>query len=357
VIEDGGVNEPGTVNDHSAAAEDGVEPAARAALENMLDVGVARRATVAPLEGGLHGRNYLVIAGAKRWVLRLPTSGAEALLDLATETSVLRAAAAAGLAPAVAGVDLARGALLTEYHAGARPWTARDARVSANVVRVAALLRRLHALAAHAPDYRAERIARKYLTALSAAVDAGRVRFDARARQRADELLALAREYDAAHRPTALCHNDLVAENVLDGSGPARGGGLVRDGGAALDGGSAALDGGSVALDRGLVRESGAPAGDAAGLVFVDFEYAVRAAPVLDLAGLAGLNDYGKRECRELLAAYYDGARAQVSLDELARIVRMVRLVAFFWARLGELGAAASAPYAQLADELDRRLK
>jgi thiamine kinase-like enzyme len=92
-------------------------------------------------------------------------------------------------------------------------------------------------------------------------------------------------------------------------------------------------------------------------LVLVDFEYAVRAAPMLDLAGLAAMNDYGERECRALLDAYYDDGRAGVPLAELAKTVRMVRLVAFFWARLGELSVAVGAPYARLAAELDQRLK
>jgi hypothetical protein len=37
--------------------------------------------------------------------------------------------------------------------------------------------------------------------------------------------------------------------------------------------------------------------------------------------------------------------------------VRMVRLVAFFWARLGELSVAGPAPYTRFAAELDQRLK
>ncbi len=101
------------------------------------------------------------------------------------------------------------------------------------------------------------------------ACGAQRARFDVRARKWADELLGLARHYDSAYLPSALCHNDLVAANVLDD-------------------------------------------GD---LVLVDFEYAVRAAPALDLAGLAGMNDYGENECRELLAAYYAGGPPRVSLS------------------------------------------
>jgi len=283
----------------------------RAALERVLGPDVVRRATLYELDGGVKRRSYLVSADAGQWVLRLPAAGAQALLDLATEAAVMRAAAAAGLAPEVVAVDVEGGILLTDYRAAARAWSAADARQPRNIERVAALLRALHSLDASAPPFAAERIARGYLATLSAGVDAGRTRFDAREQSWVDEVLERARYYDATHPPTALCHNDLVAANVLD-------------------------DG---------------------RLMLVDFEYAVRAAPVLDLAGLAGMNDYGARERRELLAAYRGEQGAAIAAAELERTVRLVRLMAFFWARLGELRAGGAGAYRELAEHLGERLK
>jgi thiamine kinase-like enzyme len=282
----------------------------RAALERVLGADVVRRATLWELEGGVKKRSYLVSTDEGQWVLRLPAAGANALLDLATEAAVMRTAAAAGLAPDVVAVDVDAGILLTDYRAAARAWSAADARQPRNVERAASLLRELHALDAVAPPFAAERIARGYLAALSAGVDARRVRFDARAQSWADELLELARRYDAANTPTAFCHNDLVAANVLD-------------------------DG---------------------RLVLVDFEYSARAAPVLDLAGLAAMNDYGARERRELLAAYRGDDATAIAESELERIVRLVHLMAFFWARLGELRAGESSAYREIAAELTAKL-
>jgi thiamine kinase-like enzyme len=284
--------------------------AVRAALARVLGADIVRRATLWELEGGVKRRSYLVSAGDEQWVLRLPAAGAQALLDLPTEAAVTRAAAAAGLAPDVVAVDAEAGILLTEYRASARAWSADDARRPANIERAARLLRSLHALEMNAPAFAAERIARDYLAALSAGVDARRAHFDAREQSWVDELLERARYYDATYPATVLCHNDLVAANVLD-------------------------DG---------------------RLVLIDFEYAVRAAPVLDLAGLAGMNDYGAHERRELLAAYRGNGGAALAEAELDRIVRLVRLIAFFWARLGELNAGDSTAYRQLAAELARKL-
>jgi len=293
----------------------------RAALERVLGPDVARRATLWALEGGVKRRSHLVSADGRQWVLRLPAPGADALLDLDTEARVMRAAAAAGLAPQVVAVDAPAGILLTDYRRAARAWIAADAREPRNIERAAALLRALHAVRVDAPAFAAENIARGYVAALERASDrAGNARgaggpgprpmLEPRDRRWADELLTLARRFDAAHPPAALCHNDLVAANVLD-------------------------DG---------------------RLVLVDFEYAVRAAPILDLAGLAGMNDYGARERRELLAAYGGEDRVSVAETELDKTVRLVRLMAFFWARLGERRAGESTAYRDLAADLVARL-
>jgi thiamine kinase-like enzyme len=284
--------------------------AVRTALERVLGADVVRRATLWELDGGVKKRSYLVSVDDGQWVLRLPAAGTDALLELATEADVMRAAASAGLAPGVVAVDVDAGILLTDYRAGARAWSAADARQPRNVERAAVLLRELHALDVEVPAFAAERVARGYLAAVSAGVDARRARFDAGEQAWVDELLERARHYDATHPPTVLCHNDLVGANVLD-------------------------DG---------------------RLVLVDFEYATRGAPVLDLAGLAGMNDYGARERRELLAAYC-GDGAAITAPQLERVVRLVRLMAFFWARLGELRAADATAYRALAAELGERLR
>lgn len=290
--------------------------AVREALRRLLpgrDAAVVADANWRALEGGVNRRSFLVELGSARWVLRLATPGAAGLLDVTTEAVAMRAAADAGLAPGVVAMDAASGSLLTEYREGAVAWTAADARKPANVARAARLLRALHAVDAPLPVYAAERISRGYLAALGAGASSELARVGgARSEAWSEELLELARELDARHPPTALCHNDVVAANVLD-------------------------DG---------------------ELLLVDFEYAARGPPLLDLAGLAGMNDFTQAQRRELLSAYGDAQGADTpTLAELDRAVRMVRLMSFFWARLGAQRAADAAPYARLAAELAELLK
>jgi Ser/Thr protein kinase RdoA (MazF antagonist) len=277
--------------------------AARVSLGRVVGSEEARRARLEPLAGGTHRRSWLVtFDDARRAVLRTPVERSNALLDLSTETRAMDAAAGAGLAPLVIAADAASGVLLTDYRPGT-PWTSADLRLPSNLERLAAVLRTLHALPTELPTFAAERIAARYLAARPR--DVG----EPRAAEWGNELLELARRYDRRYAPTAFCHNDLVAANVLD-------------------------DG---------------------ELVLVDFEYAVRGEPLLDLANAAGMNGFDADERRALLTAYAQAAPTQAELEDLTWLVRMVRLMAWFWALLGEASVddPLYAPYlAELGDHL-----
>ena len=280
--------------------------AARAALERVLAGGAeSRRAKLEPLAGGTQRRSWLAtFADGRRAVLRTPMPHSNALLDVVTEARAMDAAASAGIAPAVLAADADSGVLLTEFRAGDR-WAPADAHRPANIERLAALLRTLHALPTELPAFAAERIASRYLAALPRDVR------EPRAARWGDELMTLARRYDARCAPTAFCHNDLVAANVID------------DGELAL----------------------------------VDFEYAARAAPLLDLANLAAMNGFDGDEQRASLAAYRRAAPTAAELAELTWLVRMVRLMAWFWALLGEANADDSSLYAPYLTELAAHLR
>ena len=175
----------------------------------------------------------------------------------------------------------------------------------ANIERLAALLRTLHALPTELPAFAAERIASRYLAALPRDVR------EPRAAEWGDELMTLARRYDARYAPTAFCHNDLVAANVLD------------DGELAL----------------------------------VDFEYAVRAEPLLDLANVAGMNGFDGEEQRALLAAYRRAAPTQAELAELDVARPHGAAHGVVLGLLGEANADDSSLYAPYLAELGDQLR
>jgi aminoglycoside phosphotransferase (APT) family kinase protein len=279
----------------------------RAALRRVWpDAATVESAEIRALGGGLTPRTFLAVAGSQRYVLRMPQPCSVALLDLDTEARAMRAAAAADLAPAVVAIDADAGLLLTEYrNVPAMPGLLRQPRVLAMIVR---RLRALHALRVELPIYAVAPIASSYRSALERASAA---RSDEEGRW-AEELSQLGRQFDSSFPPTAFCHNDLAASNIL------------------IDGATA---------------------------IFIDFEYAGRGAPLLDLASLAGMNDFAERERRHLLYEYYGGASAAPTLGDLDSAIRMQKLLAYFWARVAEARGADASTFAGLAAGLGATLR
>jgi len=280
------------------------EPARERVLGAMRAAGVvdapdaspSAAVVVRPLDGGLGGRSYLAAAGGRRWVVRLSAETRPGALSLPVEARVTEQAAALGIAPRVVAAEERTGALITEYLAGARSMTRQALASPQNAPRIARLLRRLHGLEHPLREFDPEAYAAAYTRGLDGALGAPD-------RLRIDELYALARAYRARYPSEVLCHNDLVASNVLDD-------------------------------------------GD---LKLIDFEYAVTAAPMLDLAGIAALNDFDD-DGWGLAQAYYEPTRVPFSREELRKVVRLVRLIAYFWALSSALAAGGRGPYAEFAE-------
>jgi len=234
---------------------------------------------IAPLSGGLRARCYRVTADSIDAAVRLP--GQHGIrLSHDVERALSAKAAAAGIAPPVLDTPQALGLIATRFLAEARPWAPADARKPDNIDRASALLARLHAL-----DVELQRL-------VWAEVAEGYVRsaqshrtLSVEQRRWRDELLVLAREFDACEAPLVPCHNDLVASNFLD-------------------------DG---------------------KLYLVDFEFATQAAALLDLASLAAFNAFDANARQRLSESYASASGAPVDVAALERMIRLVRLLAFFW--------------------------
>jgi thiamine kinase-like enzyme len=247
------------------------------------------------LEGGVDRRSFLASAGAIRWIVRLPAAGRSGANDVAVEADINARAASLGIAPAVVGIDEATGALITQHLGGARPITPEALRCGDGIARAAALLKQLHTIRAAIRPFHPEAFADDYVRGAAAAGRVGNAE-----RGLARELRELARVYGSRYPRIVLCHNDLVASNILDDDGR---------------------------------------------LWLIDFEYAVTAAPVLDLAGLAAMNGFDRGERWRLAEAYYEGSAVPFSAAELDQVVRLVRLIAYFWALSSGGAAQERGPY------------
>lgn len=243
---------------------------------------LADATVLGPLHGGVNGRSYLVAARRGRYAVKRIEQGSR-LVDLETEFALLERLAGLGVAPRPVALDVAEGLLATELITGAEPLTPAEVREPAEIARIAALLARLHSVVPALPAFAPEAYAGRYLAGLGGigALPPGE-------RARFATLLELAADFRARYAPVAFCHNDLVAANLVRGP---------------------------------------------AGLLLVDFEYAVAAPPVLDLASVAVMNGFGPAEEARLVEAYHAPRRAPFSPSEFAKVRRLVALLAHFWAR------------------------
>ena len=175
---------------------------------------------------------------------------------------------------------------------------------------IARLLRALHRARRRAARvFASKRFASAYLTALAASTTRAPSSEEAKW---ADELTRLGRDFDARYAPTAFCHNDLGAANIL------------------IDGAAARL---------------------------IDFEYAGRGAPLLDLASLAGMNDFKEAQRRQLLDEYYGTAPAPDAARSGQCSIRMVRLLAYFWAALRSGVSRTPHAHAELSASIGATLR
>jgi thiamine kinase-like enzyme len=168
-----------------------------------------------PLAGGLTNQNYRVeVRGdpGRAYVARLsPPTGALLAIDRDAEHANSLAAAATGVAPAVVAYVPGVSVLVVEWIPG-RTFTARDVRDDANLRRIAAVCRRLHAGPRFVTDFDMFSLQRRYL----ALVTERGFRLPPRYR----EFLPVAEQIRTAlaRRPlrTVPCHNDLLAANIID---------------------------------------------------------------------------------------------------------------------------------------------
>lgn len=249
------------------------------------DEGLPRLEAV--FSAGHSNRNFLLRHGDCRLVVRLPDRQAERLgVDRHVEARVLDCVAALGLGPEVLLCEPETGVLVTRY---VESRALRVEGLAADVVieRLAEALRRLHAQTLDVPAVNIADRVRAYARELQSE--------DPRAWPRARRLLNAARlvleQYRFGRRPQALCHNDLVAANILESGGR---------------------------------------------LLIIDWEYAGRGDPYFDLATLAEDGGFSALDRRQLLLAY--GEIGEAAEERLYRARVLYRLLSALWFLLRHRG-------------------
>jgi thiamine kinase len=254
-------------------------PTSRKRAETALAAipGLAGARVVRRLIAGPTNVTWLVEHLDRRWVLRLDTPAAAELgLDRENEGRACTAVAAAGIAPAYRWFDAAAGICLRHFVEGRAlgPVDLRDAR---RLERLAGTLRRLHRLPAVGRPFDPAGAVRRYAAAL-ATPEADRVA------GRALDSLKYARRLAM---PPALCHNDLVAENMIETEGQ--------------------------------------------GLLLIDWEYAATGDPMFDLAVVTGHHELDAGLAQVFLEAYLQRAATPEDSERLSRQCRFYGHLLQLW--------------------------
>lgn len=178
-----------------------------------LRVGLDAITAVERVKHGLTNESWLVRTNADAVVVRVSNAAEDALqIDRQSEAAILTAASAAGIGAPVLLCDPASHVLVTRYLG--ETWTLAEATRDDNIVRLAAILRRLHRIEIPAGVRRVQLLAsvEGYLSTLDRWGVHGALTKQS-ARERACEV---ARSLDQTSVP-CLCHNDVHYLNIVDG--------------------------------------------------------------------------------------------------------------------------------------------
>jgi len=220
--------------------------------------------SVEPIKHGLTNQSWLVTLAGERVVVRISNPDDASLqIDRLSETSILRAVAAADIGPPVLLCDPTQRVLVTRYLGPT--WTDDDAVEPDNIARLGLLMRKLHALAPPSNAHRVllVQVIDDYAATLAQAPDP-EARYTAKVLDDATDI--------------CLCHNDVHALNIVD-------------------------DG---------------------GLRLIDWEYAGLGSPLFDLASVCVYQRYNDEQRAQLLAAYGRNIEAE-RLDRACELFDYIR--------------------------------
>ncbi len=168
-----------------------------------------------PLPGGLTNQSYLVESAGQRYVVRVNAANSRALdLRRDIESRVLMFASDAGIGSELVYFDPYECYLVTRYIDGRR-WQLSDSQSPEGISRLAAMLKAIHGL--EAVDYHLDISvkAEKYWQHIPAHSMLAK-----NIEPLKEKLATYIVQANKKNKHPVLCHNDLIAENLLVGKGP-----------------------------------------------------------------------------------------------------------------------------------------
>ncbi|MFN2488860.1 MAG: phosphotransferase [Actinomycetota bacterium] len=191
------------------------DPALGSVLAAMPSLGARDAVTVAPVDGGITNRNFLVAGGGHRYFLRMAGAKTEVLgIDRGVEAAAARAAADSGIAPQVVAADPDNGCLVTEFVDGfpIAPERMREPEVLGRVVTSVKAFHSAHSIPGTFSPFAVVEAYRR------AARERGVEEPDAYA-WLSERAHSIKRSFDAFPVTSRPCHNDLLNANFIECDG------------------------------------------------------------------------------------------------------------------------------------------
>ena len=183
----------------------------QAALGTWRNWSNSRPLLIRALPGGLTNNSYLVGTPERQYVLRLNANNSRQLgIDRHLEIQALSRASEIKLSPAIVYFDIEMNFLVTEYIDG-RIWGHSDLSLPANAVWLVELLQTIHGLDAIEASFSIRERISLYKNAVSMDVPEWQ--------EIGIAIDAVVEETEAEIFNCCLCHNDLLASNIIETSG------------------------------------------------------------------------------------------------------------------------------------------
>lgn len=232
-----------------------------------------------PLSNSADNRIWYVVHADGRFLAKLPDPREGLRISTELELEIMQASASAGISAAPVGYDKASRVALMEELPAAAVLSRYDAATTDSIASVSKTLQRLHRIAAPEDLRRFEppEFAAKYCEKLGG-------ENATRAAQLCGECEQLTRDVNQLVAGESICHNDLHCGNLLVGDG----------------------------------------------MWLIDFEYAVRAAPIVDIASYAAFNELDAAAAMSL-ARECLGNRAPASAEALRAVMRIHLILGELW--------------------------
>ena len=234
-------------------------------------------ADVHPLSNDAENRIWYIVQDGERFLAKLPNGRWGLTIPATLEAELMQLAAEAGVAPALLGHDQETNILFFEELRGCRVVARHAVESAETLTAVGTTLQRLHGLAppGRLREFEPVVFAEQYVELVSMSKRGA-------AQELRDECVKLAALTAHLLPGESVCHNDLHRGNVLRGNGT----------------------------------------------WLIDFEYAAKASPVVDVASYVAFNELGDDAARQLARECLE---EQPSLVELRAVAKIHRVLGELW--------------------------